>query len=162
MKCLWKAIKFIPNWMKEGNFGLDRVLNECHEFLKQYPSTYWKKQTSDTPQRTIKTLLHCLVSNEGESILEVTSKISDAESSEMVPYVKKLVAQGVGKDNKKDQPVNNKKFSKSEHDALADIFKMIGNKEQTKQGLQELYNFKQQNPHANLEPFLSRSSQYFR
>ena len=32
----------------------------------------------------------------------------------------------------------------------------------TKQGLQELYNFKQQNPHADLEPFLVKSSDYFR
>ena len=31
-----------------------------------------------------------------------------------------------------------------------------------KQGLQELYNFKKQNPDANLAPFLDKSSQYFR
>ncbi len=45
---------------------------------------------------------------------------------------------------------------------MADIFKKIGQKEQTKVGLQELYNFKQQNPRADLEPFLAKSSQYFR
>merc|ERR1712109_309658 len=44
----------------------------------------------------------------------------------------------------------------------AEIFKKIGQKELTKQGLQELYNFKQQNPHADLEPFLVKSSEYFR
>ena len=38
----------------------------------------------------------------------------------------------------------------------------IGQQELTKQGLQELYNFKQQNPHADLEPFLNKSSTYFR
>ena len=29
-------------------------------------------------------------------------------------------------------------------------------------GLQELYNFKQENPQCDLEPFLAQSSQYFR
>ncbi len=29
-------------------------------------------------------------------------------------------------------------------------------------GLQDLYNFKQENPHADLEPFLAKSSDYFR
>merc|ERR1712150_145502 len=54
------------------------------------------------------------------------------------------------------------RFTKSDHDALAEIFKKIGQQELTKQGLQELYNFKQQNPHADLEPFLNKSSSYFR
>jgi superfamily I DNA and/or RNA helicase len=54
------------------------------------------------------------------------------------------------------------RFTKSDHDALAEIFLKIGQKELTKQGFQELYNFKQQNPHADLEPFLINSSEYFR
>ena len=29
-------------------------------------------------------------------------------------------------------------------------------------GLQELFSFKQKNPHVDLEPFLAQSSQYFR
>ena len=39
---------------------------------------------------------------------------------------------------------------------MKEIFKRIGQKETTKQGLQDLYNFKQRNPHADrqLEPFL--------
>ena len=34
-----------------------------------------------------------------------------------------------------------------------EIFKKIGQKELTKVGLQELYNFKVENPHVDLEPF---------
>jgi len=45
---------------------------------------------------------------------------------------------------------------------LVEIFKKIGQKELTKVGLQELYNFKVENPHVDLEPFLAQSSQYFR
>ena len=54
------------------------------------------------------------------------------------------------------------KFSKSDHEALVEIFKKIGQKELTKMGLQELINFKQENPQCDLEPFLAQSSQYFR
>ena len=54
------------------------------------------------------------------------------------------------------------RFTKSDHEALVDIFKKIGQKELTKQGLQELALFKQKNPHVDLEPFLAQSSQYFR
>ena len=36
------------------------------------------------------------------------------------------------------------RFSKNDHETLAEIFKKIGQKEQTQQGLQELYNLKQQ------------------
>ena len=43
-----------------------------------------------------------------------------------------------------------------------EIFKKIGQKDLTKVGLQELYNFKVENPHVDLEPFLAQSSQYFR
>ena len=50
------------------------------------------------------------------------------------------------------------KFSKSDHEALVEIFKKIGQKELTKMGLQELYNFKQENPQCDLEPFLAQSS----
>ena len=54
------------------------------------------------------------------------------------------------------------KFSKSDHEALVEIFKKIGQKELTKMGFQELINFKQENPQCDLEPFLAQSSQYFR
>ena len=49
-----------------------------------------------------------------------------------------------------------------DHDQLAEIFRKIGDKEHTKVGLQELKNFQAVNPHADLEPFLAKSSPYFR
>ena len=46
------------------------------------------------------------------------------------------------------------RFTKSDHEALVEIFKKIGQKDLTKVGLQELYNFKVENPHVDLELFL--------
>ena len=84
---------------------------------------------------------------------------------------RKLLSSGIGTENghngavgksgsaeKKKMP----RFTKSDHEALVEIFKKIGQKDLTKVGLQELYNFKVENPHVDLEPFLAQSSQYFR
>jgi cytoskeleton-associated protein 5 len=182
MKCLWKVIRSLANngWMDDLN--LDLVLADLHDFLKAYPSSYWKTQDSDTPVRTVKTVLHTLTKYKGEEILDHLTRIQDPENSELVAYLRKLLNSGIGKENSANGTeaessgsaidTNNKqqaqkskaaqRFSKSDHETLADIFKKIGQKELTKQGLQELYNFKKQNPDANLSPFLDKSSQYFR
>merc|ERR1712012_464548 len=190
MKCLWKIIRLLPNWMADEVAPLDEdlILSDLHDFLKTYPPSYWKKQDSDTPLRTVKTVLHAMVKVQGDAILDHLTQINNPQNSELVAYLRKLVNNGVGKENTNTQASddimkngNNStksqipsslgsgnsggkipRFTKSDHDALAEIFRKIGQKELTKQGLQELYNFKQENPHADLEPFLVKSSEYFR
>lgn len=44
---------------------------------------------------------------------------------------------------------------------LTEIFQKIGSKENTKEGLNLLYDFMQQHPEADIEPFLSKSSDFF-
>lgn len=46
-------------------------------------------------------------------------------------------------------------------DILSEIFKKIGSKENTKEGLTELYEYKQKYSDADLEPFLKNTSQFF-
>ena len=186
MKCLWKVIRQLPKWMESNKLNLDLLLADLHEFLKAYPSSYWKKQEIDTPMRTVKTVLHTMAKAKGDAILDHLTRINDPSNSELVPYLRKLLNSGVGgKENQATHNTddasnviikngNNKpnvpgetlmqkpRFTKSDHEALAEIFKKIGQKEQTKIGLQELYMFKQQNPQADLEPFLMKSSPYFR
>ena len=53
------------------------------------------------------------------------------------------------------------RLSKSTHDQLAEIFKKIGSKENTREGLNDLYDFKSKYPEADLEPFLKKSSTFF-
>eukprot|EP00095_Tigriopus_kingsejongensis_P001503 maker-scaffold1086_size63525-snap-gene-0.14 protein:Tk01503 transcript:maker-scaffold1086_size63525-snap-gene-0.14-mRNA-1 annotation:"microtubule associated protein" len=171
MKCLWKAIRAMTGWIDDMN--LDLIMAELHDFLKVYPSSYWKQQSSDTPMRTVKTIIHSMVKLRGDEILDHLSRVPDPDNSELVPYLKKLLSNGVGKENAATgdggtltdanaQKKRAQRFSRSDHETLAEIFKKIGHKEHTKLGLQELYNFKQQNPQADLEPFLAKSSQYFR
>ncbi|CAB4053900.1 CKAP5 [Lepeophtheirus salmonis] len=101
MKCLWKIIRSIDQWMPQ--LHIDILLAELHEFLKAYPQT------------------------KGPDIMNHLGKISDPENSDLVPYLQKLMNCVVGT----NEAVESR-----------EIFKKIGQKEMTKQGLEELYNFK--------------------
>lgn len=165
MKCIWKVIRGLPTWLETMDTA--NLLADIHSFLMNYPASYWKQQADDTPMRTIKTVIHTVVKCQGDTVLSCLSKIQDPQSSELLPYITKLLNTGVG--NHQGSTVSTVsaekkkiKFSKSDHEALVEIFKKIGQKELTKAGLQELYNFKQENPHVVMEPFLAQSSQYFR
>jgi len=178
MKCIWKVIRALPSWLEEMDVSL--LLADLHSFLISFPGSYWKQQADDTPMRTVKTVIHTLVKVQGASVLQCLNRLDDPSASELVPYIRKLLGSGVGQDSTATVPqghtphkpqfnqsasVEKKKmprFSQSDHETLVDIFKKIGQKELTKVGLQELYNFKVENPHVDLEPFLAQSSQYFR
>ena len=45
-------------------------------------------QADDTPMRTVKTVIHTLVKQQGESILGCLNRIQDAQASELVPYIR--------------------------------------------------------------------------
>ena len=119
------------------------------------PFSFWKKQEMDTPMRTVKTMLHTMAKSRGDAILDNLTKVPDPNGSELVPYLKKLLNSGVGgKENQNNggggssttttatgipslHPNNNNinsgqsssklpRFSKSDHDQLAEIFRKIG------------------------------------
>lgn len=159
--------------MKKQSLRAPIIPLHHYSFLQSEEET----KVDDMPMRTIKTLIFTLVNLMGEEILAHTKKISDPENSELIPYLRKLLSTSVEKEsNQRDGGVGGSRsmstkntaqppatrLLKGDHEALAEILKKIGQKELTKQGLNELYNFKKQNPQADLEPFLARLSQNFR
>lgn len=52
-------------------------------------------------------------------------------------------------------------LSRANHTMLTEIFQKIGNKDNTKEGLNLLYDFMRQHPEADIEPFLKNSSEFF-
>ncbi|CAH1786978.1 unnamed protein product [Owenia fusiformis] len=179
LKCLWKTARMLPNMVNE--LDLDSVLLELHNFLKAYPSHTWKDMPSDTPLRTIKTILHSLAKATGPKILNHLSQIP-TPNGEVETYLRKVLKTVGGstvsdtntlnserngderittprKDNGKTN--GNKKLTKTTHDMLAEIFKKIGSKENTREGLNDLFDFKLKYPDADLDPFLKKSSQFF-
>ncbi|XP_063930783.1 protein mini spindles isoform X2 [Zophobas morio] len=160
MKCLWRVIKLMPDWGEDVDY--DSVLLEVHNFLKEFPSTWWKNKPTDTALRTIKTILHSSVKIRGGSIMLHFGKISNPSESEIESYILKLLktmkleAVHVQPSQQQRMP-----FSRATHTMLTEIFQKIGNKDETKEGLTLLYDFMQQHPEADIDPFLKKSSKFF-
>ncbi|XP_071643759.1 protein mini spindles-like isoform X2 [Temnothorax longispinosus] len=168
MKCLWKIVKTMSNWAADLDY--DTILLEVHRFLKDYPTTWWKKRKSDTPLRTIKTVLHSMTRVKGSSILNHLTLINNTNESELQAYLIRLIASlkpdeinATAKVTPKSNNVGRtpKHFSKSTRQQLAEIFKKIGSKEHMQEGLVQLYDFKVQYPEADVQPFLVKSHQFF-
>ncbi|XP_070564717.1 cytoskeleton-associated protein 5-like isoform X2 [Ptychodera flava] len=184
MKCLWKMVRMLPNIVT--NLNIDRVLLDLHIFLKSFPSPSqtWKERGSDTPLRTIKTIMHSLAKILGNKILSHFSLIEDPNESELQMYLQKVLRTGTGRRSSTSKPTNTGQIngnandaqekntapvaatqsprrSAKTHDVLAEIFKKISSKENTREGLAELYEFKKKNPETDLDPYLKRSSQFF-
>ncbi|XP_011648021.1 protein mini spindles isoform X1 [Pogonomyrmex barbatus] len=167
MKCLWKIVKTMSNWAADLDY--DTILLEVHRFLKDYPTTWWKKRKSDTPLRTVKTVLHSMTRVKGSSILNHLTLINNTNESELHAYLIRLIASLKPDEinaTAKMMPKSNvgrtpKHLSKSTRQQLAEIFKKIGSKEHMQEGLVQLYDFKLQYPEADVQPFLVKSHQFF-
>ncbi|CAL8357879.1 unnamed protein product [Lota lota] len=167
MKCLWRMIRYLPETINSIN--LDRILLDVHNFMKVFPKDKLKQLKSDVPHRTLKTLLHTLCKLTGAKILDHLSMIENRNESELEAHLRRVVKHsgnlsGIKSDrgNEKCGPRTEDRMSKAKvSDILSEIFKKIGSKENTKEGLTELYEYKQQYSDADLEPFLRNTSQFF-
>lgn len=167
MKCLWRMIRFLPTTIDSIN--LDRILLDVHNFMKVFPKEKLKQLKSDVPHRTLKTLLHTLCKLTGAKILDHLSMIENRNESELEAHLRRVVKHsgylpGFKSDygNEKSGLRTEDRVSKAKvSDILSEIFKKIGSKENTKEGLTELYEYKQKYSDADLEPFLKNTSQFF-
>ncbi|NXY42903.1 CKAP5 protein, partial [Ceuthmochares aereus] len=167
MKCLWRMVRFLPETINSIN--LDRILLDIHIFLKAFPKEKLKQCKSEFPIRTLKTLLHSLCKLKGPKILDHLTMIDNKNESELEAYLCRVVkhfmdqtGSKADKDTEKGASRIEEKASKAKvNDILAEIFKKIGSKENTKEGLAELYEYKKKYSDADIEPFLKNSSQFF-
>ncbi|XP_056629748.1 protein mini spindles isoform X2 [Diorhabda sublineata] len=162
MKCLWRVIKLMPQWGDDIDY--DSVLLEIHNFLKKYPSSWWKNKEVDTPLRTVKTVLHSSAKIKGGTIMLHFGKIPNTSESEVETYILRILKSLKISEIQHipvKQEMQRRSLSRANHKMLTDIFQKIGSKDETKEGLNLLYDFMQQHPEADIEPFLSNSSKFF-
>ena len=82
-----QVIRGLPSWLENG-MDVSLLLADLHSFLVSYPGSYWKQQADDTPMRTVKTVIHTLVKQQGEAILGCLNRIQDPQASKLVPYIR--------------------------------------------------------------------------
>ncbi|KMZ03269.1 protein mini spindles isoform X4 [Drosophila simulans] len=165
MKCIWRNVKMLPERSNELNY--DAVILEVHEFMLALPSTWWQNRPSDTPMRTIKTILHNMAKVKGNAILQHLNQIPT--HSELHTYLIRILknfqkdgsAAGIGASPQRAKEIASKRISHQTHDTVSQIFKLISDRDTKQQGLQKLYDFKQQNPDIDLSTFLQGSSAPF-
>ncbi|XP_049825977.1 protein mini spindles isoform X2 [Aethina tumida] len=154
MKSIWRVLKLMPGWSNQIDY--DSVLLEIHFFLKEFPTTWWKSRESDTPLRTIKTILHATVKQRGASICLHMSKIPNTKESELEAYINKLIKMMKTDENKPVVPL-----TRAYHNMLTEIFQKIGKQDETKDGITLLYDFMQQHPEADIDPYLKKTNKFF-
>ncbi|XP_009893957.1 PREDICTED: cytoskeleton-associated protein 5 isoform X3 [Charadrius vociferus] len=167
MKCLWRMVRLLPETINSIN--LDRILLDIHIFMKVFPKEKLKQCKSEFPIRTLKTLLHTLCKLKGPKILDHLTMIDNKNESELEAHLCRVMKHSMDqtgskadKDTEKGASRIEEKASKAKvNDILAEIFKKIGSKENTKEGLAELYEYKKKYSDADIEPFLKNSSQFF-
>lgn len=167
MKCLWRMIRLLPEAI--NNINLDRILLDIHNFMRVLPKEKLKQHKSELPMRTLKTLLHTLCKLKGPMIMDHLSMIENKHESELEAHLLRVMKHSMdGSGSKSDKETEKgaahteEKVSKANvSDFLAEIFKKIGSKENTKEGLAELYEYKKKYSDADIEPFLKNSSQFF-
>ncbi|KAL0879509.1 hypothetical protein ABMA27_003252 [Loxostege sticticalis] len=180
LKCFWKTLKMISTW-DAGSVDYDAVLHKIHLFYRAYPNSYWKKNPdiSDTPYRTVKTLVHTLVKMKGASITNHLTQIPDVNESDLYPYLLKVLKQ-LKLDEKKENTsdalnggavlasvtpnsaLTAGRLPRGVHDELALILKRIGSKEHNKHALAQLYDLRERHPEVDIWTFMQGSSFYFR
>ncbi|XP_052744603.1 protein mini spindles [Bicyclus anynana] len=180
LKCFWKTLKMISTW-EVNSIDYDAVLYKIHLFYKAYPNSYWKKNPdiSDTPYRTVKTLVHTLVKMKGASIMNHLTQIPDVNESDLYPYLHKVLKQ-LKLDDRRDVPSDNingglpsavstvntalnaGRLPRGVHEELALILKRIGSKEHNRDALSQLYDLRERHPEVDIWTFMQGSSFYFR
>ena len=160
MKCTWKLIKTIPQMLQEKSLDIPPLLLDVHNFLVRTPPLEWKRRSSlsipqaDMPLRTVKTILSIVLNNIGNGYESYIFLITDHNNSHAVQYLKQM------SDSSKKENSLSVNESKSR---LSVIFDKISNKEETKMGIQELYEFQKNHPNAGylIEERLSQTGAYF-
>ncbi|XP_059831965.1 cytoskeleton-associated protein 5 isoform X3 [Hypanus sabinus] len=167
MKCLWRMIRLLPSNVNVIN--VDRVLLDVHNFMRVFPRERLKQMKSDLPMRTQKTLLHTLCKLLGPKIMDHLTLIENKNESELEAHLRRVTKQSMalsgGKTDseteKRGSTIEGKESKAKISETLAEIFKKIGSKENTREGLAELYEYRKKYSDADIEPFLRKSSQFF-
>eukprot|EP01117_Protostelium_nocturnum_P010147 TRINITY_DN3620_c0_g1_i2.p1 TRINITY_DN3620_c0_g1~~TRINITY_DN3620_c0_g1_i2.p1 ORF type:complete len:2002 (+),score=827.22 TRINITY_DN3620_c0_g1_i2:52-6057(+) len=181
IKCVVKLSKMLQASPVE-DFNVQALIDEIHSFLETHPPQKWKGR-NDLPLKVVKTILLDLVTKIGPSITSYTLHLSQNPPPAIVGYINLMLKGTSASSAPASAPVSaapsaistpksssvpsSTSGSPGSNDmktkaTLSDIFRKIGAKETTQQGLQELFTFTKENPEIDIQPHLNRTSEHFR
>jgi cytoskeleton-associated protein 5 len=176
MKCLWKITKILPTFLKTDTIRVDELLSDINNFLVDLPPQYWKRKVLesndsqvDMPLRTVKTILHELVNGLEDNVLQFTYMFSHEPENHIMNYLNQMLLNVRRKKGLLQEKIDNIPRGQSDPDMLKleqeldDIFNLVSDKDQTKLGIQRLYELRKQYPQiqSTLEQKLSTYGSYF-
>uniref|UniRef100_H2Z394 TOG domain-containing protein n=1 Tax=Ciona savignyi TaxID=51511 RepID=H2Z394_CIOSA len=157
VKCLWKLGRLIHETLNP----VAPVLQAIDKFWSSYPKEHpvYDRFENKITLRSVKTLLIRLSTELGVKIMEELYLIKNPESSMVVRAIRKTCgAENVkipARSSSSEQKENIRDQGVSPDAQLAAIFKKVSDRQQTKNGLHELYDFKMANPDYDLESKIS-------
>eukprot|EP00898_Chlorokybus_atmophyticus_P007131 jgi/Chlat1/7419/Chrsp6S09189 len=177
VKCLIKLTKALGSTLP--SIDVDRLMLSLHTFLS-HPDVESRNPNEDKPLRMVKTIIHELTKLMGEDLRKhltlvpvkadptpaivayVEANISTLSTAGLLPTIsssetplrKVPSASAIMNGRSSPTPFGLK-------DELAAIFKRIGDKNSSQQGLEDLYKFTKAHPHVDITPHLSRTSEAF-
>jgi cytoskeleton-associated protein 5 len=164
MKCMWKITKVLGNLISSRRIVVEDLLFDIHVFLLHAPPQYWKRKSleskdtqADMPLRTVKTIIHEVVGALGGEAMDYALLLPNSQQNHVVNYIRQMVINL----EKKNKPVAAPKTDLAHQ--LDDIFTLISDKENTKNGILKLYEFQRQNPaeFRMVEDRISQTGSYF-
>lgn len=88
MKCMWRNLKMMND--RSGELEFSAILRETHEFLVELPPSWWQQRPSDTPFRTIRTIIHSLAKIRNTRIFDdIPADIP--QGSELFSYITRII-----------------------------------------------------------------------
>ncbi|KAL3178149.1 hypothetical protein MRX96_038669 [Rhipicephalus microplus] len=143
VKCLWKMMSSLENIVDE--LSLDMVLLDLHLFLKAYRGSFWEGRPSDTPLRTVRTIIYKLVGLKGHKLLTY---------AEMVPEIS--ANRGFSDDSQNKS--NDESEQKSVHQQFKNVVVKLNGEDDFDEQILVLHRLCKKNPSFNLDRLLSTCS----
>lgn len=171
VKCLWKMMSSLESCVDE--LSLDMVLMDLHQFLKAYRGSFWEGRPSDTPLRTVRTIIYKLAALKGHKLLTYAEMVPGQEESSLVNTITKMLKMHARKsaDISANKATSDDSLNKSndEHEqkAVQQQFKNVVHKlgssdDNFDENIQVLHQLCKQNPSVNVDPFLRNTPAHLR
>lgn len=170
VKCLWKMMSLLENIVDE--LSLDVVLLDLHLFLKAYRGSFWEGRPSDTPLRTVRTIIYKLVGLKGHKLLTYAEMVPGQEESSLVNTITKMlkmharksaeISANRGNSEDSQNKSNDESEQKSVHQQFKNVMHKLNSEENFDENIQILHQLCKKNPGINVDQVIRTCSPHVR